>query len=292
MLRLSLFLIAMVSCILLNGQEVFQTFKDRRIINAQSVEMLKNYELDVRITHRFGDLAGDNGGFQTFFGFENATDVMIGAEYGILNNLNAGIYRAKGAGSYPSGRSGLRQLMNGFVKYRILQQSDQDGSPITLAVLGVASVSSGPKSESPSSINNFSTFTDRMAFAAQLLIAKKFSDGFSLQLNGGYVHRNLVAFDDVNGIISLGIATRVQVNKVFGLIADVTLPFSENRTTAEGFYPSIGVGLEIDTGGHIFQVNLTNSKGSVETDYIPYSTSNWGDGEFRLGFTISRIFHL
>jgi hypothetical protein len=292
MLRLSFILIAIAGCFGLKAQEAFQTFKDRRVINAHSVEMLAQKKLDVRITHRFGNLAGEDGGFKTFFGLENVADVLIGAEYGVLNNLNIGLYRSKGAGSSPSGSSGLRQLTSGFVKYRVLQQVDQDGSPITLTVLGVASVSTSPKSENPSSINNFPNFTDRMAFTVQAIVGKKFSDGFSLQLNGGYTHRNIVAFDDVNGVVSVGIASRVQLSKIFGIIADITLPFSENRTNLNGYYPSIGVGLEIDSGGHIFQVNLTNSKGLIETDYIPYSTSNWGDSEFRLGFTISRIFNL
>ncbi len=292
MYKLILSLIILLGFNSMYGQDVYQTFKDRRVINSQSVEMLNKYELDVRIGHRFGDLVGENGGFKTFFGLENAADILTGLEYGALDNLNIGLYRSKGAGTYPGGKAGLRQLLTGFVKYRVLQQLEENGSPITLTVIGTATASTAQKSENPSNINFFPNATDRLAFNIQALIAKKFSDGFSLQLNGAYTHRNLVSFDDVNGIISLGIATRVQITKVFGVIADVTLPFSENRTTAEGYYPSIGVGLEIDTGGHIFQVNLTNSRGIVETDYIPYSTSNWGDSEFRLGFTISRIFKI
>ncbi len=292
MYKLTFSLIMLFGFIGMNGQDVYQTFKDRRVINAQSVEMLKKYELDVRITHRFGDLAGDNGGFKTFFGLENIADVLTGLEYGVFDDLNIGLYRSKGAGSYPDGKSGLRQLLTGFAKYRVLQQLEENGSPITLTLIGTASISTSPKSENPSSINYFPNTTDRMAFNIQALVAKKFTEGFSLQLNGAYTHRNIVDFDDVNGIISLGIASRVQVTKVFGLIVDVTLPFAENRTTADGYYPSIGAGLEIDTGGHIFQVNLTNSRGIVETDYIPYSTANWGDSEFRLGFTISRVFKI
>ena len=115
---------------------------------------------------------------------------------------------------------------------------------------------------------------------------------FSLQLIPSYVQRNLVTFDDENGLFSMGIATRVQVSKVIGIIADATLPFSSLRTTENGFYPAIGIGLEIDTGGHVFQVNFTNATAVMETDYIPYTTSNWLDGEFRLGFTVSRVFNL
>lgn len=193
----------------------------------------------------------------------------------------------------PQGQAGLRQLVNGVFKWRLLRQAKGKGSPLTLTVLGVASVSTSKRIEgNPDVLRSFPNFSHRMAFTGQLLIARKFSDGFSFQLSPGYTHRNLVPFEDENGVFSLGAAARVQLSKVFGLIADVTVPFSERRTADNGFYPAVGIGLEIDTGGHLFQVNFTNATGIMETDYIPYTTSNWLDGEFRLGFTISRVFNL
>jgi len=86
---------------------------------------------------------------------------------------------------------------------------------------------------------------------------------------------------------------------VFGLIVDATFPFSDFRKNELGpdgtqrFTNPLGIGFEWETGGgHVFQINLTNSSGLIETDYIPYTTSSWGDGEYRLGFTISRLFKL
>lgn len=269
-----------------------QTFKDRRIINANSVETLAKRKMDIRITHRFGDLAGAAGGFQTFFGFENAADVLIGAEYGVSDNLDVGVYRSKGSGATASGKVGLRQLVNASVKYQLLKQREDAGMPITVTLYGLASVSTSKKTEGASSISNFPIFTDRMAMTFQVLIAKKFSDALSLQLMPSYTHRNLVTFGDKNGILSIGAAGRLQLTKVIGILADVTLPIDDTRTSPEGYHPSIGIGFDIDTGGHIFQVNLTNSKGIVETDYIPYTTSDWGAGQFRIGFTISRLFNL
>ncbi len=272
---------------------VLQTFKDRRVINTQSVETLPKRKLDVRISHRFGDVAGDNGGFQTLFGLENATDVLIGAEYGFTDDLTVGLFRAKGAGFMPEGNAGLRQLMNGVLKYRIVQQTNDGGSPVTVALVGLATMSTAPRvKDSPEAISSFPKFAHRFAYNAQLLVARKFSDGFSLQIIPGYTHRALTPFGDENGIFSLGAATRVQLSKVFAFVADATVPFSERRRPENGFYPAIGLGLEIDTGGHVFQVNFTNATGIMETDYIPYTTTNWLDGQFRLGFTISRLFNL
>ncbi len=271
-----------------------QTFKDTRVINSQATETLAKRKLDVRISHRFGDLAGDNGGFQTFFGLESVADVLIGAEYGISDNWSVGLFRAKGAGVMPDGSPGLRQLMNGTLKYRILRQKQDNSMPVSVALLGVATGSAAQRVEgNPELIASFPKFIHRFAWHGQLIVSRKFSDGFSLQLAPGYTYRNLTPFGDAeNGLLSLSVATRVQLTKVFALIADATVPFSSERTRSNGFYPALGLGLEIDTGGHVFQVNFTNATGLMETDYIPYTTSNWLDGQFRLGFTISRLFNL
>lgn len=274
-------------------EPVYQTFKDRRVINTHSVETLPAHKLDIRIAHRFGDLAGDNGGFQTFFGLENATDVMIGAEYGLTNRFTIGLFRAKGAGITPEGNSGLEQLTNGILKYRVLQQTNDNMVPFSMTMVGVVSLSTAKRIEgNPDLIRSFPQFAHRMATNWELILARKFSEGFSLQLLPAYTHRNLVTFEDENGIFSIGAATRIQLNKVVGIIADLTVPFSSRRTSDAGYYYPFGIGLEFDTGGHIFQLNFTNATGIMETDYIPYTTSSWGKGEFRLGFTISRLFNL
>ena len=185
MMKLNIYILTMVLVsvgITAFAQELTQqTFKDTRVINTHSVETLPKRKLDIRIVHRFGDLVGTNGGSQTFFGLENASDVVIGAEYGATNNLTVGLYRAKGAGSLPDGSSGLRQLLNGIGKYRILRQRDDGGMPISMTFLGVASMSTAKQLEdNDSAIRSFPQFSHRLAFATQLLIARKFSDGFFL----------------------------------------------------------------------------------------------------------------
>lgn len=276
----------------INAQEnTYETFKDTRVVNMHSVETLGKRKLDVRIGHRFGDLAGDNGGWPTFYGLENASDVVIGAEYGFTDNFTAGIFRSKGAGSMPDGQAGLRQVVNATAKYKVVRQSDQ--MPLTVTLSGVGSVSAAEKIEdNPDVLRSFDKFAHRLAYSIQLILGRKFSDRFSLQLAPGLTHRNLVPFEDENNIFTIAAGTRIQMSKVFSLVADATFPFSDIRTSDNGFYPAIGLGFEFDTGGHIFQVNFTNATGMIATDYVPYTTSNWGDGEFRLGFTVSRVFNL
>ncbi len=282
-----LFIMVLSSHVLLaqEGEAVYQTFKDRWVINTQSVETLPMRKLDVRIAHRFGDVGGNAGGWATFYGLENASDVSIGAEYGLLDNLTIGFNRSKGAGQ-------LRQLLNASMKYRVFQQTEA-GRPISLALAGMLSLSTAQQSDDPSSLTYFEKFPHRMVQHVVLLAARKFSDRFSLQLSTGVAHRNVVPAGEDNNTFHVGLATRIQISRTLGLIGDIAVPFI-NRPEDSRIqnYAPIGIGFEFDTGGHVFQLNLTNATGLAPTDYIPYTVSNWGEGEFRVGFTISRMFNL
>ena len=293
-IRYTLFLFLALSLSLSAQRErVYRTFKDTRGVNVHSVETLPKGKLDVRISHRFGDMFGDNGGWPTFYGLETAADVAIGAEYGFSDNFNFGVYRAKGAGSTPLGQASLRQLLNGVVKMRLLHQETGGGAPLSVTFAGTASLSTSTKIEGNDNlIRSFPKFAHRMAFNGSLVMGRKFGDRFSLQVIPAITHRNLVPFAGENTIFSLGGAARYQLSKVVGLVADATFPFSETITSENGYSPAIGVGFEFDTGGHVFQLNFTNATGIFETDYVPYTTTQWGDGEFRIGFTISRWFNL
>lgn len=289
------FILSSITCLFVCmcfGQEttddfVFNTFKDTRVINSHSVETLQKSKLDIRISHRFGDLFGDAGGWATFYGLETAADVLIGAEYGITDNLMIGFNRTKGGNS-----EGYSRLLNGILKYRIIRQKTDGSIPLTLTAVGVSSISTAEKSGIPELVNSFEKFAHRLSYTFQIIAARKFSNSFSLQLMPGFTHRNIVRPDDENNLITLGLATRIQLTRVIGLIADATIPFSDYRSSDNGYYIPWGVGFEFDTGGHVFQVNFTNATGLSENDYIPYTQSNWGDGQFRIGFTISRRFNL
>jgi len=261
MKRLLFLLICICFFQAIHSQEyVRRTFKDTRIINTHSVETIQARKLDLRIGHRFGDL---RGGWQSFYGLESAQDILIGFDYGVTDNLNVGIHRTKGAGP-------LTRLLSSTIKYRALRQSNE--SPISLTGYGVATISTVERDEENEFVlNHFARFSHRFIFAGQVLIARKFSDRFSLQVFPSYVHP----------------ATRFQITKVMGIIIDVSAPLGTDETEA-----AIGVGLEIDTGGHVFQINLTNARGIIETDYIPNTQATWANGEIRLGFTISRVFNL
>lgn len=265
-------------------KKVIQTFKDTRVINSHSVETLQKGKLDLRITHRFGDLAGAGGGWQTFFGLENASDVLMGFEYGMSNNWMVGISRTKGDGT-------LRQNINLMTKIRILQQEEDKKNPFSLAFVGLSSISTTPSNETPGTINFFDKFLHRVAYHFQMVMGSKISKKISIQGTAAWTYRNIVPVSDKNDLVSLGFAARYQLSKAVALIFDGVFPIAETRKARFDFYPATGFGLEWETGGgHVFQLNLTNARGIMETDFIPNSKASWSEGEFRIGFTISRLF--
>ncbi len=288
----NIFLLCMIcSSVLTFAQEsekpekVFQTFKDTRVINAHSVETLGAGILDFRVGHRFGDIAGAAGGWETFWGLENASDILFGFEYGMTDNFMVGISRSKGNGP-------LRQNVNGLAKIRIATQ-EKHGQPMSIAVLGLVTGSTMKKSQSESDLNYFTKTEHRFSYHAEFMVARKVSNYFSFQVSGAWTYRNIVPNGDKNDIASVGFTSRLQMNKALALILDGRYVFSEIRTPDNGYYAPIAIGLEWETGGgHVFQINLTNATGLIETDYIPYTKSNWLDGEFRLGFTIGRQFRI
>lgn len=280
-------------------QPVIATFKSDFIVNAQSNETLHQHELVLNITHRFDDIAGEFGGIKTFFGLDNSTDIKIGLEYGITDRLTVGIARAKGA---PEARAGaldfnsLKELWEGKVKYRLLQQTTDDHMPVAVTLFANAVVSSMAASKAPTSDIYFQKFSDRWSFTGQLIIARKFSNQFSLAILPTYIKRNRVAYGDKNNLFALGIGFRLKITKTMAIILDYFEPFRSRKSRdyfkQQGvkFYNPLAIGWEIQTGGHVFHINFTNSTAILGNQFIPYTTRAWAKGEFRWGFNISRTF--
>ncbi|NLU93727.1 DUF5777 family beta-barrel protein [Chitinophaga sp. Ak27] len=270
---------------------VRDTYKSTRIIQGQSTETLRKHELDFRVAHRFGDAGGEFGGTKTFFGTDNSTDIRIAFEYGISDNLMVGISRSKGAGN-------LRQLYEGLVKYRFLQQTTDNYVPVSVAVFGNMVISGMPSATDKTAPDYFGTTADRMTYVAQALVSRKFAERLSLTLMPTYVHRNRVSYMDMNNMFALGAAGRLKLSKRLGLLAEYYYPFRTTeskdyfKSLGTKFYNPLGVGLEIETGGHVFSITFTNSTAILENQFIPETTTSWLQGQFRWGFNISRRFTL
>jgi len=273
------------------NQKVSATFKTSRLINAHTIEQPKAGELDFRITHRFGDLVGDFGGAETFFGLDEVSDVRIALEYGITDRLTVGLGRSKGGFT-----TGPKQVYDAHLKAKILQQSTSNQTPISVSVFTSADYSTQKKSENSSSIASFPESVHRLSYVTQLIIARKFSKNLSLEFLPTYLHRNYVLDQDENQNFALGIGGRIKLAKRVAVIFDYTYLFSEYREQAflnkdlVQYYNPLGLGIEIETGGHVFHLNFSNSAGIIESQFIPYTNKDWMSGGFRFGFNISRIF--
>ncbi|MFC0774584.1 DUF5777 family beta-barrel protein [Terrimonas alba] len=265
-------------------------FSSPRLINANTVELQPKGILEFKVTHNFGDVAGDNGGVKNFFGLDNATDVRIGFQYGLSKRINLIAARAKGAGS-------VQQLYELGFKYRLLQQANDSKHPLSLTLFANTVVSSMKASIVANQENSFDDFSDRLSETVQLLIARKFGK-VSLQLSPTLVNRNYVPSEDDNTLFALGGAFRLPVRGRFSLLFDYFHTFRSQssidyfKTQGVKFYDAMGVGIELLTEGHVFHLNFTNATEILENRFIPGTATSWGDGEFRWGFTVSRDFDL
>jgi len=263
-----------------------ETFGNTRIINGHSVETLKKGVLEFRIEHRFGDIAGDNGGVQNFYGLDNSTDIRFAFEYGLSDHLMIGLGRSKGTSGLGDFGSPYKSLLDGFVKYRLLHQNTS-GIPVSMTLLGTTSFTYMEKSSDVSKVASFPKTINRFAYSSQLNIARKFGKKLSLSIMPTFVYRNLVASNDINGLFSLGGAIRYSINSKIGVIVEYYQNFHADDVRDEHLN-SLGVAVEWNTFGHVFTINLTNSVGFGETQFIPYTFQDWRKGQFRLGFCISR----
>ncbi|WP_457129592.1 DUF5777 family beta-barrel protein [Mucilaginibacter sp. HD30] len=255
-------------------------FAASRLILSETNETVKKGNLNFLVIHRFGDIGGPFGGGQTLFGLDNSSDIYIGFEYGLGQNLDIQF-----------GRSKFQQLIDLGLKYNIVHQAE-DGSPVAITLLGKAGLKPYKNNGS------FSTYSDRFAYVAQAIIGHKFSKTFSMQLTPTFVSSN-AAQPALPGIdkrfFALGAAARLKLTKRMGIVVDYAHSFSSFRTNSpapDKFYDPLGVGIEVETGGHVFTINFSNAKAISQTNYLSDTRSDFSKGEFRLGFTISRIFDL
>jgi hypothetical protein len=254
-------------------QIVKNAFKSIRVINGHSVEFLAPGTMDFRILHRFGKL---NQGAKNFFGLDEAT-MRLGFDFGLLQNLQVGI-----------GRSTYKKEYDSYIKYAPIRQSTGPNSfPVTIAL--VAGITLNSMDSAYPNINN--VFAYRLAYYFQTIVGRKFSEGLSLQLTPTVVHSNLVALaSQPNDIYALGFGGRIKMSKRTAFTWDYFYNF--NGKVAGVNYNPLSVGVDIETGGHVFQLHVSNAVGMNERAFITETTSSWENFDIRFGFNLSRIFQL
>lgn len=273
-------------------KKAVKVFQYHRLINANTTEIIPRGRLEFKVVHNFGDIAGTFGGIKNAFGLDNSTDVKLGFVFGLTKNLNMIVSRNKGFGQ-------VLQLWEMGFKYRIMQQMEDDRTrPLSIAVFANGVISSQTASKDSSRENFYNKGSDRQSQVLQLMVARKFGNILSFQLNPTFVHTNYVVPGDQKSIFALGAGIRVPVYKSFAVIADYFHPFrtqsSIDALKAKNIllYDVLGIGFELKTPGHVFHMNFTNTHTILENRFIPRTTTSWGKGAYRWGFTVSRNFVL
>ncbi len=251
---------------------VTNAFKSSRVINGHSMEMIGKGVLDFRILHRFGPVSQGVG---QFFGLDQAS-FRMGFDYGISKNFTVGI-----------GRSTTNKDIDGFLKYRVLQQSTGPGAaPFSIVLVAGMSIQTYKNTDSAKEL----TLTSRTGYYYQVIVGRKFSQRFSLQLSPTLVHRNEVDPGDKNDIYALGIGGRYKFSKRMALVVDYFY-VANGLPHSAGTNP-LSIGVDIETGGHVFQLHFSNSSGMNERAFITETTNKWGKGEIQFGFNLSRVFNV
>jgi len=252
---------------------VKNAFKSTRVISSHSIEFLGKGVLDFRILHRFGLI---NEGVSNLYGLDEA-QMRIGLDYGLLNNLMVGI-----------GRSTLGKELDGFAKFRPICQSKGPGS-FPFSVVLVSSITLDPTMPPPLDTSKFRFYTSRLAFYNAIILGRKFSERFSLQVTPEMVHRNLVdSIWQSNDVFAIGIGTRFKLSKRVAFVVDY-------HYIVQGLRPGtycnpLSIGFDIETGGHVFQLHFSNSQGMNERALLLGTTNSWKNGGIRFGFNLSRVF--
>ena len=249
------------------------TFKSTRIMNGHSIELMPPGQLDVRLSHRFGRL---NSGAYEFFGLDQA-NMHFSFEYGILNWLMAGI-----------GRGNYEKTYDGFLKFKILRQSTGARvMPVSVSYLSTVALKT-LRWPFPGEAHYFSS---RFSYVNQILVARKFTDEFSLQISPAWVHRNLVATElDPNDVWAIGAGGTMEITKWISFNAEYYAVINPKTYMSQRTYNPLALGFDIQTGGHVFQLIFTNSLGMIEKAFIAETTGSWLKGDIHFGFNISRVF--
>jgi len=258
---------------------VMAIFKSPKLVLLQTNELQKKQNLAFWVGHRFGDIGGEFGGSRSLFGLDTAADIHLGFDYGVTNDLTIGI-----------GRSRYNETYNFQAKYGLFHQRES-GMPVSVTLFGQNSWITR-KELSPDEFNDQS---DRISHFLEVIVAKKISPSLSFMLNPGYLLRSQAEDPrDKERFFVLGMGGRFKITRRISIISDnmwVNGLDRPSNLSTEYFNP-LGVGIEIETGGHVFSLNFQNASYVTENNFIPNNDKSWRDGGVRFGFSIIRNFYL
>jgi hypothetical protein len=252
-----------------SADRVIGTFKATHIINTPTVEAPGRRNLEFIIMHRFGKL---NEGAYALFGLDNAA-IRFGLDYGLTDNFSIGV-----------GRSSLNKVYDGSVKWKLLRQTTGN-IPVTVTLYGLVAHTTLRQEDKP-----FLTARYRTSYSTSLLVARKISSRLSLQVSPTWIHYNLVpTAADKNNVFAGTIGGRMKLTKRMSINAEYNYLLPD-QVVSENMHNSLGAGIDLETGGHVFQLVFTNSAAMTVPYFIGKTSGRWDKGDIYFGFNISRAF--
>lgn len=260
---------------------VTSAFKGLKIVNFESTKLAGKKDLFFIVSHRFGTV---KNGFDDFFGLDNAV-TQLKFIYGITDGINIGV-----------ARSSFQKKYGIHAKYRLAQQKN-DGFPVTIVGYNLVTINSSLDKDLLPNLE----FGDRVNYVNQILISRKFSEDFSFLIAPTHVHENLATrsfveisdtefetYDEENSQFAIGVGGRYKLTKRWSLNMDYGIHLNRNSNSL--FKNPLSIGVDLETGGHVFQMHFTNAQAMFEDGFIVQGQGDWGDGDFFFGFNLSRVF--
>jgi hypothetical protein len=258
---------------------VVQTFKGTRIINGQSVETKGKGELEFIFAHRFDKI---NTGSYGAWGFDGSAIVRLGLEYGITDRLGVAIGRTFFYNN---------KMLDIYARYKVAQQSEgAKNFPVTITAIGTVTYQAYPNANDAASNNiPLPGTSDRMGYVLEVLIARKFSSKFSAQVSPIFVHRNaVIQANENNDDYGVSLAGRYKITRSVSIIGEYHTRLNSKDNSP--YYNSGGLGFDIETGGHVFQLVFTNSLGLNPQTILTQTDGKISNGDIHFGFNITRTF--
>ncbi len=260
---------------------VIAGFKGLKVVNFESTKLASKKDFYFVVAHRFGSV---KNGFKDFFGLDNAV-TQLKFIYGFNDWLNVGV-----------ARSSFQKKYGIHVKYRLMPQK-KEGFPVTMVGYNLVTINTSLEKDQYANLE----FIDRLTYTSQLLLSKKFNESFSLLLAPTFIHENLATrsreildngitlnHDEKPNQFALGLGGRYKISTRVSINADYGVHLNRNKNS--NFRNPLSVGVDIETGGHVFQMHFTNAQDMFEDGFIVQGQGNWADGDFFFGFNISRVF--
>lgn len=250
-------------------KEVTSTWKSLKVVNLETSKLVAKGEFQFIVSHRFGAI---NSGIDELFGLDQAA-TRLQFLYGLTDWMHI-----------EASRSSLFKTYQVATKLR-LQPQLRDGFPVTISTFLATDVQTGLDKE----IYPLIEFQDRLGYTAQLIVARKFSKKFSAQISPTILHENFVPIDEQeNTQYALGIGARYKLSNRWSINADYGAHL--NRAPGSPYVNPLSIGFDLETGGHVFQLHLTNAQPMLTNGFLGQATGDWRDGTIFFGFNLVRVF--